>query len=177
MKLTTTHYIIIGIIVLSLILYFMKDKIKSAFARGLQNNNPGNIDRQVDPTTGKYMNVGDAGYQPWKGEIRSDDSRFRKFARREDGYRAMFVNLRGYFSHGLNTIDKIVTTWAPAKDNNNTKAYIAAVAKQTGIDPQKQLSFTDIPSIRKIVAAISQHENGVPADMDEVDSGFKILNT
>jgi hypothetical protein len=162
MKLTTTHYIIIGIIVLSLILYFMKDKIKSAFARGLQNNNPGNI--RKDGTT-------------WKGEKSpSTDKDFKQFNTRADGYRAMFVNLRGYINGGFNTIDKIISRWAPSSEND-TKAYIVAVTKQTGIDPQKTLSFTDTANIRKIVAAISQHENGVPANMDEVDSGFKILNT
>jgi len=162
MKLTTTHYIVIGIIVLAAILYFMKDKIKSVFARGLNNNNPGNL--RKDGTT-------------WKGEVTpSQDKDFKQFKTRADGYRAMWVNLRSYINAGYNTIDKIISRWAPASENV-TKAYIVAVAKNTGLDPQKPLSFSDTSNIRKLVAAISQHENGVPANMDEVDAGFKILNS
>lgn len=114
--------------------------------RGIRNNNPGNIENGVF-----------AQNQP--GYVGSD-GRFAQFDTPENGINATSSLLGSYGSRGINTISGIVNRWAPAADNNNTGAYISAVAKETGFDPNKPLDMSD-PAVRtKIATAISHQENG-----------------
>ena len=99
-----------------------------ALQRGLNNNNPGNI-------------VKDS--QVWLGEVvPSTDVRFKQFRTRAHGYRAIFVNLSSYIRKGHNTIQKIITRWAPAFENN-TASYIAHVSAMSGIGKDTPISVGD----------------------------------
>ena len=127
--------------------------------RGLRNNNPGNLR---------------IGKEAFLGEIKpSQDSAFRQFKSMAYGYRALFVNLAGYLGRGLNTIDKIINTWAPATENH-TSSYISAVCRNTGIDRNKVLTDSSGDEYIKIAAAISYVENGTKPDMSEVAAGFEL---
>ena len=154
---------IIGIIILVIIvsLYFSRNKIKSVLTRGYQNNNPGNIVKDGHTWTGE--------------KATSTDKNFKQFTSMPYGYRALFTNIHAYLNVGVNTIEKIISKWAPPSEND-TKAYIAAVSKSVGLSPTTPVSFTDAPTMRKIVAAISQHENGIPANMSDIDQGYKLLS-
>lgn len=155
------QYWIVIILIVILVLYFSKTKIKEAMTRAYKNNNPGNI--RPDGKT-------------WIGEKPvSTDKGFKQFVSMPYGYRAMFVNLKGYLANGFNTIEKIISRWAPPTDNNDTKAYIAAVSKKTGKNPTDQITFQDTTVLRGIVKAISEQESGIPANMDDVDHGYKLL--
>ena len=128
-------------------------------ARGLNNNNPGNIvlDGRV-----------------WLGEVvPSSDKRFKQFKSRAYGYRAIFVNLAAYIRNGHNTIEKIITRWAPAFENN-TASYIAHVAAMAGIPKNRVISTSDHVALIEITKAISKIENGVPAIEVEVMDGFNL---
>ena len=128
-------------------------------SRGLSNNNPGNI-------------VLDG--RQWLGEVLpSKDKRFKQFRSRAYGYRAIFVNLTNYISNGYNTIEKIITRWAPAFENN-TASYIAHVAAMTGIPKNQVISTADHVALIEITKAISKIENGVPAVDGEVLDGFNL---
>lgn len=127
--------------------------------RGLKNNNPGNIvkDRQV-----------------WSGEVvPSTDVRFKQFKTRAHGYRAIFVNLSSYISKGHNTIQKIITRWAPAFENN-TASYIAHVAAMSGIGKDVVINADNSVAMIELAKAISKIENGVPAVEREVLDGFNM---
>jgi|LSPZ01.1.fsa_nt_gi hypothetical protein len=129
--------------------------------RGLRNNNPGNIRASAD----RFL-----------GEVPSPDGEFKKFTGMEYGYRAMFVILATYLQkYGRNTIEKIVTAWAPAKENN-TQAYIAAVVLYSGVAKNKPLTLASGDDYIKIVAAMSRVENGQPAESAEVAAGFGLQN-
>lgn len=155
-----TQYIIVIIVILIIVLYLSRNKIKEVMTRGYMNNNPGNIVKD-----GKT----------WVGEKPvSTDKNFKQFVSMPYGYRALWLNIKAYFSKGLNTIEKIATTYAPPNEND-TKAYIVALSKATGKKPQEIISFSDTSAIRKLIAGISQHENGVPANMSDLDEGFKML--
>ncbi len=155
------QYWVIIVLVLILILYMNKNSIKAIVTRGYKNNNPGNI--RPDGKT-------------WIGEKPvSTDKGFKQFVTMPYGYRAMFVNLKGYLGNGFNTVEKIISRWAPASDNNDTNAYIAAVVKKAGIPPDQQIAFTNTPIIRKIVQAISEQENGIPVNVADLDEGYKLL--
>ena len=128
-------------------------------SRGLSNNNPGNI-------------VLDG--RQWLGEVLpSKDKRFKQFLNRAYGYRAIFVNLAAYIRNGYNTIEKIITRWAPAFENN-TASYIAHVAAMTGIPKNQVISTSDHVALIEITKAISKIENGVPAIEVEVMDGFNL---
>lgn len=129
-------------------------------ARGLQNNNPLNIEKGI----GFY------------GEVPSDDPRFAKFKSMEWGYRAAFVNMRTYIrKYGADTIRKIIKRWAPPSDNNPTTNYINFVAGKTGIYPDMPISANDPQKLIPVVAAMSQFENGVPANPSDVQAGWNLV--
>lgn len=116
-------------------------------ARGIRNNNPGNI------------RWGDE----WKGlvpENQRTDKSFCQFKSAEYGIRAMIIILRNYQrKHGLSTISGIINRWAPTNEND-TQSYINSVAKATGVDPDQRIDTSDSRFMMKLLQAIIQHENG-----------------
>lgn len=132
-------------------------------ARGLANCNPGNI-RQTP--------------QRYRGEVRpSRDPAFKQFETMAWGYRAIFVVLDTYrVRHGLHTIAGMITRWAPPAENR-TDAYIKAVANRTGIAEDAPVDTRDRRTMVPIAAAISRVENGVAADMAQVEKGWELFET
>jgi len=114
--------------------------------RGIRNHNPGNIRRSADR---------------WKGlAVGQPDAAFFTFEAPLWGIRAMAVILRNYRrKYGLTTVAQIIRRWAPASENDTT-AYIAAVAQAVGVKPSAELP-ADGDSLAQLVAAIIRHENGV----------------
>ena len=127
--------------------------------RGLRNNNPLNIRRNGDHFQGEV--------------VAGSDREFKQFTSMAYGYRAAFVVLGTYLAHGRNTIEKIIRAWAPPTENN-TEAYIANVEKRSGVGRNKVLTADSGGDYRKIVAAMSHCENGVPAVMADVEAGFRL---
>lgn len=109
-----------------------------ATTRGMRNNNPLNL-RAV-------------------GGQNADRQGFRVFGTMEEGILAANEQLDRYAARGINTIEEIISTWAPPSEND-TKAYIDNMVKETG------MSATDIveQGHRAIVlAAMAKHESGKP---------------
>ena len=130
-------------------------------ARGLRNNNPGNI------------RINDDLFQ---GEIRpSKDKSFKQFTTMAYGYRAMFKILSNYYkNYKLDTIRKIISRWAPPKENH-TEAYIKAVSDYAGIPADDPINVNDREQMIRIVAGMSRVGNGVEADMPDVITGWLLL--
>lgn len=129
-------------------------------SRGLKNRNPGNIRHSA--TT-------------YRGETESSDTDFKSFASMAWGYRAMFVLLYTYQRrYGLNTIEEIIGRYAPQSENN-TAAYVAAVAKQSGTAPDELINTLHGDLMIPIVGAMSRVENGVPAVMADVREGWNLF--
>ena len=129
-------------------------------SRGLRNNNPLNIRHNAEH---------------FQGEIKGRDKSFKTFSSLPFGYRAGIVILGTYLSRGLNTIEKIITKWAPPAEND-TESYISNVERWSGIPRNKQLTAIDGSDYILIVAAMSFVENGQNADISAVQAGF-ILQT
>lgn len=128
--------------------------------RGLRLCNPGNIEK------------GD----PWQGlAVDQPDSRFCTFSTMAYGWRAMAVLLIGYSRRGLRTVREIISRWAPPNENN-TAAYIAAVAEQTGVAPDDIIDVTDPSVLEKLMQAIGTHENGTlpQAVIDAIRPGMTL---
>lgn len=106
----------------------------------VQNNNPGNM-RPVGSKTG-----------------------FQQFNTPEDGMNAMKNDLLGKImgnSPAMQgkrpTLFNVISTWAPASDNNDPQAYTDFVSKQTGIQPTQMLKPGDLD---KVMPAMIQYEGG-----------------
>jgi hypothetical protein len=127
--------------------------------RGYKNMNPGNIRINSDKFQGEI--------------VPSQDKAFKQFSSMPYGYRAMFVSLDTYRKRGWNTIEKIVSHWAPPSENH-TQVYIDSVAKWSGVSADKVLTESSGNDYKQIVAAMSRVENGIPADMNEVIAGFNL---
>ena len=100
--------------------------MEKKIVRCVRNYNPLNIRKNGDK---------------WKGlRAEQNDGAFAQFETMAYGWRAAFILLgRTYYEkYHLNTIKKIISRWAPACENN-TKGYIAYVAKQVGVNESEPL--------------------------------------
>lgn len=125
--------------------------------RGIRNNNPLNI------------RVGNK----WKGEVsHPTDKQFEQFVSMEWGVRAAFIILRRYIRrYGLNTIARIIAKWAPTSENN-TRAYVRAVATKVGISPDAQVKYEDEQLMCSIADAMIRVECGQSIDMAIIKKGY-----
>lgn len=130
-------------------------------SRGLRNNNPGNIRRSS---------------AHYKGEVRpSRDKEFKEFQSMAYGYRAMFVLLDTYRRrYGLNTLRTMLMRYAPPTENY-TSTYIDFVSQRTGIGTDTSLDTHHRRDMVPIVAAMSEMENGVPANWNDVEAGWEMF--
>ncbi|HHZ6134967.1 TPA: lytic transglycosylase catalytic, partial [Escherichia coli] len=115
-----------------------------ATKRGERNNNPGNLNF-----------AGQAG-----ASLERPGGRFARFETAFDGLRALARQLMLYAGRGINSVEKIISTWAPASDNNNTTAYIRAVSQRLGVDSRAALNMSDPQTMSALMSSIIQHENG-----------------
>lgn len=127
--------------------------------RGIRNNNPLNIRHNKNFFQGEVVG--------------GTDRQFKQFTTAAYGYRAAFVILGTYLQRGINTIDKIIRTWAPPTENN-TESYIADVEIRSGVGRNKVLTTNSGSDYRKIVAAMCYCENGQQANIADLEIGFKL---
>lgn len=122
--------------------------------RGLRNNNPGNIRH---------------GAVTWQGQTSDQpDKDFVKFTSPQFGIRALAKTLITYqATHKLRTVEQIIGRWAPPNENN-TQAYVDAVAKAVGVGPKWDVSVDSTAIMGPLVKAIIAHENGRQPYSDEV---------
>lgn len=129
--------------------------------RGIRNNNPGNIVRSG---------------VTWRGMSpdQSRDTRFVVFDAPEWGIRAMARVLKNYMAQGYDTIQEVINRWAPPIEND-TGAYVRAVANKLGVDPNAPINTSYIPAL---IEAIIQHENGQqPYPPDLIARGVDLERT
>ncbi len=133
--------------------------------RGIRNHNPGNIDYNA--------------HNNWRGQLGIEihaQPRFARFKAPEYGIRALVRLLNTYFEkHGLNTIYKIVSRWAPPNENN-TEEYANFVGVRVGISPYKVITeLDDYDVLFKLVEAIITKENGYqPYSVKQINKGISM---
>ena len=134
---------------------------KNELPRGLRNNNPGKIRINNDL---------------FQGEVRpGKDKSFKEFKTMAHGYRAIFKILRSYYNnYHLDTIRKMITRWAPPKENHPEK-YIKAVSDYAGIPADDPININDREQMIRIVAGMSRVENGREANMPDVITGWDLI--
>lgn len=143
--------------------------------RGYRNNNPLNI--RISSSA-------------WKGKINpSGDSAFEQFVSMEYGYRAALRTMRTYINkYGANTIDKIISRWAPPSENN-TLAYISNVCKIINerlggnVTPDTIVTSNDGDLLCAMAYAMSIIENGDKAytralglpNLETIKEGWRLV--
>lgn len=101
---------------------------------GLRNNNPGNL-------------------QPGGHEAH--------YATMAQGLHAMAALLVSYSKHGLNTIRKIISKYAPASAGNPTASYIRNISAALGISPDRVLDLAHNPQLlARLMGPMVNFENG-----------------
>lgn len=131
-------------------------------ARGIRNNNPGNLR---------------LGGVPFRGErIPSTDPDFRQFTAIEWGWRAVMVTLRTYaVRYGLDTVEKIIARWAPPSENR-TQTYIETVCRRTGFGPDVPLDWSRREDMVPLAGAIGYVECGREADAETLARGWELFS-
>lgn len=120
-------------------------------SRGLRNNNPGNIRH---------------GASAWQGMTPTQtDKAFVQFTDMRYGVRAAAVLFRNYQrNYALHSVRQLITRWAPPSENN-TAAYIAAVASRLNVNADSALDLSDTVLLEQFLRAVFRHENGLEADL------------
>ena len=91
------------------------------------------------------------------------------------GYRAVFVLLDTYRSrYGLITIRQMLNRYAPPTENF-TEGYVRFVADYSGVMPDEVVDTRSEKDMIPIVAAMSKIENGVAANIADVERGWELF--
>jgi hypothetical protein len=120
----------------------------ATLSRGLRNNNPGNI----------RINDSNA----WRGKIhRSEntDGEFEQFETFRYGVRAMIRLLKNYVKGGHDTVEKIISRYAPPSENHSDQ-YISWVTDKIGYPKDSVISLMDQSLLLRLTQAIAHYETG-----------------
>lgn len=124
-------------------------------ARGLRNNNPGNIELGAN----------------WQGRVpdsEQTDKRFVQFTSPKWGIRAMARIIDNYKKRGVVTVEQIIHTWAPPTENDSD-SYVKSVLKTMGLPPQATgfVPVKEEGDYLALIKGIIKHENGLQPYSDE----------
>ena len=140
--------------------------------RGYRNNNP--------------LNIRFSNWNGWKGKVLPNTDKnntFEQFISLPYGYRAALITMRNYIKkYGCNTVEKIISRWAP-ENENNTRAYIQHVCEFAELTPQQAVAINDRDTLTRMAYAMSIIENGNTAetreaglpDMDIINTAWELL--
>ena len=131
-------------------------------ARGIRNNNPGNIKKTNDR---------------WLGLARvQDDETFFIFENKYYGIRALMKLLINYKKlHGLTTVNEVINRYAPTSEND-THDYLISVFQYTSIPSNKEIDLENKEILFKLTKAIINHENGKqPYSQADFESAYSLI--
>lgn len=131
--------------------------------RGMRNKNP--------------LNIRWCAQNNWRGQTGKDEKGFAVFASNIYGFRAATILVKKYIARGQNTIQKIVSTWAPEADGNDVKAYVDYVSKKTSIPADKPITIYERGKVCAILKAMAQFECGTPYNKSIVELGYDLAIT
>ncbi len=140
----------------------MNNNVDMTPPRGLRNCNPGNIRITKDR---------------WQGlRPLQTDGAFFQFTEMKWGYRALLRTLQNYrLRHGCMTLQQFIYRWAPPEDNNDTSSYLRHVCQLLQVPSSYVPDIYDRDTMCALAAAISEHENGMTAVMEDIHQGWELL--
>lgn len=134
--------------------------------RSVRNNNPGNIEHSPN---NKWVGILADEY---RNAAQLAEKRFEVFESPVYGFRALAMLMQAYQDrYKCHTVRDIINRWAPPVENN-TAAYVNAVAKFVGVRADDPIDVHQYDYMRPLVQAIAEHETGAgykwsPAMIDE----------
>lgn len=130
-------------------------------ARGINNNNPGNIRKNISIK--------------WLGQSKEQpDKDFVTFDAMHYGVRACAILLINYQKkYKLNTISSIMTRYAPSCENP-TVNYVKFVSDKLGVKPTDEITINR-DNIKEMLLAIFKFENGKEFnDLQSLETGINM---
>lgn len=124
-------------------------------ARGLRNNNPGNVMLTSPPTA----------WVGWVGAAEQTDPLYVQMIDMASGVRMaarVFANYQR--NYGLTSIAALIARWAPSSEND-TAAYVADVADRVGVNAGDAINLADRDTMYAFLRAVFRHENGLAAEL------------
>lgn len=116
--------------------------------RGIRSKNPTNIEYSARTQ--------------WQGlDSPPSDGRFCRFIEPQWGLRATIMILRAYQKRGLTTLLQMISTWAPASENN-PDSYAGLVGRTMGINPHARVDLTNKDLVIKMLKGMVRVECGPP---------------
>ena len=129
--------------------------------RGIRNCNPLNI---------RYV-----GRNKWQGRIPSKDKKdrmFEEFVSNDYGFRAAFILIHKYITaHKCNTVRKLISRWAPARENN-TEYYIRTVCYRACMPEDTELDFCNGHQMFNLVSEMQFMECGKDLSLHDMARGY-----
>lgn len=122
------------------------------FARGLRNNNPGNLIRTS------------IAWQKKLPFAISQDLHFEQFETLVYGIRAQVMDLIHDINKGKNTVKKLISEYAPASEND-TNSYINIVCSSIGVTPNQILTNINELFLTNLLKSIYKVELGKDASL------------
>lgn len=134
---------------------------------GVRLNNPGNLKWIPGEPITPWQELTD------RKVVETASGWFYEFRTALDGIRAAAVTLITYQDkHKIRTIARIIDRYAPTNENN-TRAYINEVVKNTGFTATQTLDLHAYDNIFPVLKAIIHHENGYHPYTDaQIDAGL-----
>lgn len=122
-------------------------------ARGIRNNNPGNIRKG----------------EKWQGLAENQtDSSFCVFISPEYGIRALAKVLMNYQKkYGLKDVQGIINRYAPPVEND-TGSYVYSVCLKLGVRPDTPINVSEPGIMINLLKSIIRHENGEQPYSDDL---------
>lgn len=117
-----------------------------------KNNNPLNV---------RYNPKND-----WAGKGSDNGSGFEQFDTPEHGLRAGLKLMRHHINNGDDTLQSLISKWAPAADKNDPVQYAQSVSQQTGIPVDAKLNPNDSQQMTSVAKAMAKQE-GYGAEIDD----------
>lgn len=112
-------------------------KQENNYNLGLKNNNPLNIRNRSDID--------------WRGETSKGNQSFESFESPEMGFRAAAKNIISHINRGDNTVEKLISKWAPFHENDTAK-YIEVVSRLTGLPATAKVTTENLPLVLRAMA-------------------------
>jgi len=114
---------------------------------GWLNNNPLNI--RISPNK-------------WVGKVTpSRNKAFETFDTSVNGLRASTIIMsKGYKRSGIDTIEALISKWAPDEDSNDSAGYAKQVSTRTKIGVKQKIDLADFDTLCAIIPAMARTETG-----------------
>lgn len=134
---------------------------KIVYENNMKNNNPFNIRRNIN--------------NDWVGKVNDNTGPFEQFISMKYGIRAGLKLLINYYNnYELNTIEKIITKFAPPTEND-TEGYIKFVCAKTGYAHDQVIDLNNKTTLLSVAKQILKMESNINATNDQLNAAYDLI--